>query len=225
MDKVRVFACHACAKKVNACKSCDRRQRYCSPACQSEARRKSARRYRMSPRGRETNRIRQARHRAKRRVTHRSSTPRPAGNVGRQRRQNTNRSSRNHVQGCHFCLRKPRSLAEWITNEGDRLLGYLRGVAGRLAKRIPEPFHRDSCRLAVDDLVHDAIVLALSTSDSGHPVSATFERICRSMHQFLKNHVANLTRKRVRRNNVFADLIPSIPPTRSTPPPRRMGPA
>ena len=64
--------CDSCGTQLRICRHCDRGQRYCAGKCAREARlasvKAAGRRYGQSPRGRETNRERQRRHRLRTRT-------------------------------------------------------------------------------------------------------------------------------------------------------------
>jgi len=59
--KGRRFTCGICQREVWVCTRCDRRRKYCSPACRHEARRKSIRRARKRFQAKETGRLGNAR--------------------------------------------------------------------------------------------------------------------------------------------------------------------
>lgn len=76
----RRYLCVGCRTAVLICSHCDRGQRYCTPRCADEARRRSVRasgcRYQDSMRGRHAHAERQRRYRARQqKVTHQGSPP------------------------------------------------------------------------------------------------------------------------------------------------------
>lgn len=80
MDTGRRYHCAGCSKAVVICSHCDRGQRYCSPRCSQQARRRLMRaagcRYQNSPAGRRAHAERQRRYRARcAKVTHQGSPP------------------------------------------------------------------------------------------------------------------------------------------------------
>jgi hypothetical protein len=74
-DSWRLTSCALCQRQMRLCSECDRFNRYCSPACAAEARRRglreAGRRYQATEKGRSRNCLRQQRFRD--RVTHQSS--------------------------------------------------------------------------------------------------------------------------------------------------------
>ena len=111
--RLRVFDCGSCGLTVHVCRKCDRRRKYCSPACAKEAERARQRRfdrsYRQTARGRvkarERKRRQRERERERRRVTEGQVTE---GNATELENSSGNVPGNSADSGtaeprCHFC--------------------------------------------------------------------------------------------------------------------------
>ena len=114
----RLYHCLRCHCQVIVCRSCDRGHVYCTQGCaeqaRSDSRRRSARRYQNSRRGRFNNADRQRRYRQRQRekVTHQGSPPviRSAVLPRARRRVEGLNKNRPYPLGpsvhCHICRRE-----------------------------------------------------------------------------------------------------------------------
>lgn len=109
----RLYHCCRCHAPVIICSRCDRGQRYCSGPCRSlaqiAARKRAAKKYRSTRKGRFNNAARQRRFRVRnaQKVTHQGSAIKPLRDVLKVQLTRNKKTRKPSVPGtilqCHFC--------------------------------------------------------------------------------------------------------------------------
>ena len=214
---LRPLRCSFCGCEVAVCRGCERRQRYCSRACATRARRiklrEYARKYRQTPRGRALNAQRQARWRRRKAaqrvasVTHHRSAASVRQSEGArghaQQRGGISapsllRQQQSFVSACHFCRSSERSVAEWLLVAGEWILSRLReSVRTALGATIRRGERRGS-GAGLEDIVQDAVASLLARSTGGRP-RCDIDSVCASLFVHARNPCQNAWRKARRR--------------------------